>query len=82
MKLRVWHIQNVPNEPIYISVKSPEEAIKVIKRRAEKDLEVPWIVSNAFGLEVHNEETSEWEEWYSEEGDDIDQYAEALENKE
>ena len=78
MKLRIWHIQNVPNRPIYIPVESPEEAIRVINERAEKDLKTLGIVSNAFGLEVFNKEEKEWEEWYSEEGSDIDQYAEDL----
>lgn len=80
MKLRVWRIRNVPNRPIYIHVESPEEAIRVINERAERDLKTPGIVSNAFGLEVFNEEEKEWEEWYSGEGSDIDQYAEDLEN--
>jgi hypothetical protein len=81
--LRVWYIINVPGTPEHIPVDTPEEAIKVINDEAERQLRNPDIHSNVFGLEVYEEDSDGdgnpgWCEWYNEDGEDIDSYAERL----
>lgn len=73
-QLRVWHIQNPPNESTWYDVASPAEAIKKITELAEIDLGDRNIWGNVFGLSVL--EDGDWIEWYDEEGDDIDTWAE------
>ena len=67
--LRVWHIQNPPNHPMHWSVSSVEEARQKIQKLIQLDLKNTRIVSNAFGLEI--QENDEWSEWYNDEGQDI-----------
>lgn len=80
-KLRVWHIPQIPGEAFRVSVESPEEAAKVLEILAQYDnfqfeQNVKPDYSNAAGLEVF--EDGEWCEWYSEDGEDIDEYADNL----
>jgi hypothetical protein len=72
MKYRVWAIRNVPGNPKYYDVDSPVDGADLINTLARKDLKNKNIISNAFGLEVCWVDGGEWEEWYSNEGDDID----------
>lgn len=78
-KLRVWHIPQVPMKAFHVSVESPDEAIKILDVLAHYDLfqfenRVKPDYSSAQGLEEFNEETQEWDEWYSEDGLDIREY--------
>ncbi len=80
-KFRVWHIPQIPGEGFRVSVKSPEEAIKVMDILANYDLfqlenNIKPDYSNAQGFEVF--EDDEWCEWYSGDGEDIREYAENL----
>lgn len=73
-KFRVWHIQNVPNDPIYYYCQSIKKAKRAIRWLIELDLMRKDVTSNAFGLEERigiTDEGREWEEWSSEHGDSI-----------
>jgi hypothetical protein len=72
-ELRVWWIRNPPNQPRHYAVKSPQEAAAVLERLAKRDLADPSVGSNAGGLEVNVK--GEWQEWYSDDGEDIDEWA-------
>ena len=73
-KLRIYHIQNPPGEPTWYDVASPLEAIQKIEELANEDLERTDIWGNVFGLCVLEDE--KWVDWYDDEGDDIDAWAE------
>ncbi len=73
-QLRVYHIQNPPNEPRWYVVASPAEGIRKIEELAAVDLKNRDIWGNVFGLCVL--EDGEWSEWYDNEGDNIDDWAE------
>lgn len=73
-QLRVWHIQNPPNEPTWYDVSGPLEAIQKIEELAAADLKNRDVWGNAFGLCVL--EDGDWVEWYDDECDDIDTWAE------
>ena len=86
IKLRVWWIPQVPMKPFHVEVKDIEEAKKIMVVLADYDLfqydnRVKPDYSNAGGLEVF--EDGEWTEWYSEDGDCIDDLlmADRLERK-
>ncbi len=67
--LRVWWVRNPPSPADYHIVNSPQEAVEIINRLAEIDLKQPSVAINMCGLEVF--EDDEWNEWYDEEGDNI-----------
>lgn len=69
--LRVWCIINPPAYPHRHDVGSVVEAAEWIETEANKQLQNDEIWGNAFGLEVL-EDDGEWCEWYSEDGDCID----------
>lgn len=69
-KLRVYHITN--GETTYHYVNDVEQARRLIKELAESDLLDDSIEYNVFGLEEWNEDEDEWQEWYDEDGCDID----------
>ena len=68
--LRVWNIINPPNPPQLYDVEHVEQAAGLINSLAEKQLRMDWIGCNVFGLEIF--EDGEWCEWYSGDGDSID----------
>jgi len=77
--LRVWHIPQVPMQPFYVPVSSPEEAVRVLDMLGRYDdfqfrKNIKPDYSNASGLVVFEE--GEWMEWYDEDGNDIDEWAE------
>lgn len=80
MKLRVWWIREVPNEPEYFEVADVDEAIAKLKELERADLANRFIQTNAGGLEVF--EDGEWTEYYDEEGRDIDDIIDTKETKE
>ena len=73
MKLRVYWIPNPPREAHKVDVETVDEAIKVLNILAFYDLYLgdDVIGCNVGGLEVFNEEDKEWEDYYDEEGRDI-----------
>lgn len=81
--LRVWWVRNAPSKAEYTRVNSVEEAKKVLKDLADKDLKAgDEIFMNAGGLEVYvgtdvdYETNNGWEDYYDEEGRDIDELME------
>lgn len=66
-QLQVWHSQWGSMQTIFVS--STDEAIKEINKRIASDLLDDSIVFNAFWLEVY--EDWEWVEWYNDDGEDI-----------
>ena len=68
--LRIYHIQN--GLTMTYPVKDPSHAKRLIEELAQSDLVNPVVEYNVFGLEEFNQETGDWEEWYDENGDDID----------
>lgn len=72
--MRVWWIQNVPNDPAYYPVLTPNAAKKVLENLANRDLALgeEIVFSNAGGLQVF--EGGEWVDWWSDDGQDIDEW--------
>ena len=71
---RVCHMFNLPHHVNYYAVESPEDARSLIERLATADLANPGISSNAFGLEeleVTPTGPPKYNEWYGENGEDI-----------
>lgn len=73
MKLRVWHIPQLPMEPFYVEVSTPEEGALVLRALANYDLfqfekNVKPDYCNAQGLEVF--EDGEWVEWHDDQDED------------
>lgn len=73
-QLRVWHIPQVPMKAFYVDVASVEEARKILAVLADYDIfqfenKVKPDYANASGLEIV--EDGEWREWESEDGDNI-----------
>ena len=71
-KYKVWSVINPPNEPEYFDVDSPEEGAKLIKFEIHRQSYIPHIYSNAFGLEVAENDV-EFTEWYNEVGEDVNE---------
>ncbi len=72
---RVWWIPQVPMTPFYVSVKSTEEAKKMLDTLALYDafqfvFNIKPDYCNAGGLQVKVK--GEWEEWHDDEGNCID----------
>lgn len=84
-KLRVWHIPQIgAGAPVFhVPVTAPAEAIQIINILADYD-QFQYInaikpdYSNVSGLEYFNDDTQEWEEWYSEYGDDVFEHQEYM----
>ncbi|KKK48442.1 hypothetical protein LCGC14_3145060 [marine sediment metagenome] len=74
-KLRVYHIQNPPREAVWYDVASPAEGYQKIEELAARDLRNSDIIwGNVFGLTIL--EDGDWVDWYDEDSDDIDAWAE------
>ncbi|MBE3039674.1 MAG: hypothetical protein IMZ62_12800 [Chloroflexi bacterium] len=71
--LRVWWIQNPPSQCLIYPVATVERAIAQLDALTKRDQRHSWVTSNAGGLEVY--EDGEWLDWYSEDGEDLDEYA-------
>ena len=87
MKLRLWHLPQVPSKKeedfFRVDINTEEEAIRILKilwayDNFQFDRKIKPDFINASGLEIYNEEKREWEEYYNDEGDDIVQI---IENK-
>lgn len=93
--LCVWHIPQLPMEGFMVPVSSPEEAHKVLNILAEYDLfqfenNIKPDYCNAQGLNqyfVYSEKDKAdgletgWETWYSDEGEELDEYIERTSGK-
>lgn len=98
MKLRVWHIPQVPMKPFYVEVSSVEEGVKMMDALADYDLfqlenNIKPDYCNANGLQIWDERlteedmvdmelTDKWVDWYNEYYDDPRDYLEALKESE
>lgn len=68
--LRVWWVQNPPDETEYHYVKSIEEAIAKLNELSQRDLALgDAVVSNAGGLQEFGDR--QWHEYYDKNGDGI-----------
>jgi len=79
VKLRVWWIPQVPGTPFFIEVKDIEQAILLMRTLAEYDKfqfenNIKPDYCNAGGLEIFNVVEQKWEDWYDNDGDDINKY--------
>ena len=82
--LQVWHIPQIPGKAFRFDVKDPREAAVLLRALALYDIfqfenRIKPDYSNAAGLEVFevNEDhpKGDWNEWYDDEGRDIDEVA-------
>lgn len=74
VKLRVYRIVNYPAPATHYDVGSVTEGWEKIEWLTRADLLNPAIWGNVMGLQVLEDE--EWVDWYDEDGDDIDGWAE------
>ncbi len=68
-QLRIWLNRNGDNT--YIEIKNVITAEEIIREAIKKDLKDDSIITNAFGLEIFEDNGNgfEWCEWYCEEGE-------------
>lgn len=83
MKLRIYYII-LGGDTYYKEVSSLEEAKATINNIADflnfaVDHNILPDHCSTTGLEVYNEEDQEWEEWYDNDGCDLDEHFEILE---
>jgi Superinfection exclusion gene product 17 len=76
--LRIWWVPQVPCAPFHWPVSTLDQAAQVLNMLAAYDdfqfaQNVKGDYCNAGGLEVCND-AGEWESWYSEEGEEFDEY--------
>lgn len=85
MKLRVWHIPQVPGRPFYVYTDNLREAKKICDILAAYDLfqlenRIKPDFSNTNGVQMWSEEEKEWFDWDMETEDDyfdsVDSYFE------
>ena len=82
-KLRVFYATNIETsikKDFQVPVNTPEEGILVINALADYQLTLPESIvsSNMFLLEQWNEQEEDWEDWYSEEGLDYQEYEDKM----
>lgn len=75
--LKVYRLTN--KQSIEEKVETIKKAIDFINDWAEKDLQDESIEWNAFGLEEFNVETKEFDEWYNEDGESIEDVMQKME---
>ena len=78
MFYRVWHVweDKIGKHTYHEEVGSVKLGYLLIEARAATQVDADNIMWNAFGLEEWVQD--EWEEWYSPDGDDLDDYAEKM----
>lgn len=94
MKLRVWHIPQVPMKAFFAEVESVEEGVRLMDALAQYDMfqyqnNIKPDYCNANGLQLWDESITEeemadmelkdrWVDWYSEYYDDPRDYLESI----
>lgn len=94
MKLRVWHIPQVPMKAFFVEVSSVEEGVRMMSALADYDAfqlenNIKPDYCNVNGLHVWDETltdqdlmdmglTDRWVDWYHEDFDDPQEYIESL----
>ncbi len=94
MKLRVWHVPQVPMKAFKVEVSSVEEGVRMMNALADYDMfqyenDVKPDYCNANGLQMWDESLTEqdqidmelsdkWVDWYNEDFDDPRDYLESL----
>lgn len=83
MRLRVWHIPQIPMKAFHVEVSSIDEAWKILNTLWNYDLfqyenNVKPDYCNMSGLEYFDDEEKEWSEWEDEDGNDIKEHFENL----
>jgi hypothetical protein len=78
--MRVWWGRGFADrrEMEYVPVASLDEAVTTLNRLADSDLRSSIVLFNMSGLEVV--EDGEWQEWCTDDGDDIWEYADRLDD--
>lgn len=81
--LKVWWIPQIPMKQFEVPVESPKEAVLILNTLADYDIfqlenNIKPDYCNTGGLSVF--EDGEWTEWYSEDGDSIDEWKDHPEN--
>lgn len=76
MKLRVWHVPQVPGQPFYVYTDDIREAVKILNILSAYDLfqlenNIKPDFSNMNGIEMWDEKENEWVDWYIETEDDF-----------
>ena len=86
MKLRVWHIPQVPMKAFHVQVSSPEEAWNIMNIlwdydnfQYENNVKPDYL--NATGLEYWDKEENDWLEWYDDDGYDIKEHFNNMEEE-
>lgn len=87
MKLRVWHIPQVPMKAFRVEVSNIDEAWKILNTLWDYDLfqyenRVKPDYCNASGLEYFDEEENAWYEWRDDGGYDIKRHFESMKDNE
>ncbi len=87
MKLRIWHIPQVPMKAFHVEVSNIDEAWKILNTLWNYDLfqyenKVKPDYCNMSGLEYFDEEEKDWLGWEDEDGYNIKQHFENLKNEE
>lgn len=73
--MRVWWIRNPPRHPKYFPVLDIEQAKRLLRDLAARDLRYgKFVTANAGGLEIL--EDDDWSEYYNEGGMDINEMLE------
>lgn len=80
-QLRVWWIPQVPGKPFNVDVANIREAKLLLKALANYDIfqyenRIKPDYCNAGGLQTWDGKEWEWEDWYDEEGNGIDETSE------
>lgn len=70
--LAVWFVFNPPRNPTFLPVENPSQAKNMIHHLAKAMLVTDAISANAFGLVTWD--GHEWTEWYSENGESIEEW--------
>ena len=76
MRVNHMYSQNGENHEKHIPVDSVEEAIEVIEKRADEQVNDESVAWNVLSCEVFDKDTQEWEDYYSEDGLSIDELLE------
>jgi hypothetical protein len=74
MKLRIWHHSNFDQPAFYRTVASVEQALDYLDLLAYYDLYLgeQRVFCNAQGIEIWNEQDKQWENFYDDDGNELE----------